>query len=260
MKPKKFISVLLLCFMTCLTVLQLAAADNPELFVHTFTDASPEVDTQTLFLPIYEAPCDIRIVGERVTWTFLYENIFRSTEKWRNFSAKADVLKLSSPPYPSDLAEAMASGYLIDFRDGDIYPGTAQVDIILADVFESEVLPQLSVFSCAKDADGRIGIRAIAENLKPKAGGVLSLTLTEAHDLLILPTENSAYAKDVFAGYTVTVDTAPGGFFGGAALVWIVFFTAVGIGLVILVAYLVTVKILKKKRKAQKQLTQKNNS
>ncbi len=252
MKQKTYRIVLLLCLLSVLLTLMPCAADTPKLIIHTVSDDAPEVDAQTLFLPIYEEACDIRIEGTRVTWTFLYENIFRSTEKWRTFSAKVDVTALSAQDYPTDLANAMASGYLVDFRDGDIYPGTAQVDIRLDDVF-GEAIPPLSVYTVEKTADGGIGIRPVADNLKP-VDGTLSMTLTEAHDLLILPTEQSTLAKTVFDAYTVipTVKEA-GGFFGGAGVFWIVFFAAIGAGLVILVAYLVTVKVVKKKRRDQKQ-------
>ncbi len=256
MKQISFRTAVLLCLLTFLLLLPLCAADTPKQIVHTVSDDAPEVDAQTLFLPIYEGACDIRIEGARVSWTFLYENIFRSTEKWRTFSAKVDVKPVSAADYPTDLAEAMASGYLVDFRDGDVYPGTAAVDIRLDDIFGDHI-PPLSVFAAAIAEDGTVSIRPIAEHL-PVKDGILTLTLTEAHDLLVLPTEQSILAKDVFDAYTKEMTVrASGGFFGGASLVWIVFFTAIGVGLAILVIYLITVKIVKKKRTAQKTLTAK---
>ncbi|MBQ8577973.1 MAG: hypothetical protein IJ449_08465 [Clostridia bacterium] len=248
--------VLLVCAVLSLSAFAADGGDGtPEVLTYTYTDDAPEVDAPRLFLAIYDGEYDIRIEGARASWTFYYENIFRTTDKWREFSSAVSVNALSSSGADSGFAAALAGedAYLLDFRDGDLYPGTADVEIQLSDVLSAGI--GYAVYEYLDDGNGTVSVRPIAENLMLSSDGKLSLTLTEAHDFLIaVRTETLDAALSAYA-YTPTVAESDDGFFAGAGIGWIVFFTAVGVVLVVLGGYLVTVHIMKKKRKAmQKKL------
>ena len=252
---------LLLCCFICLTVT--AFADGaPEVLTYTYTDAAPEVDAGQLFLPIYEEVCDIRVEGERAVFHFFYENIFRSTEKWRSFSAAVGVMPLSDAgaAVSSEIAGALAgeTAFFIDFRDGDVYPGTASVSVRADDILDTagsyalyEYIPGVTAAE-----DGGVSrapsVRPIASSLTLGADGCVSFTMTEAHDYLLVAASERASAALTAYVYTPEYD-AGGGFFAGANIGWIVFFVLVGLALAGLVIYLVTVKIMMKRRKQQKK-------
>lgn len=237
------------------------ASDTPEVLTYTYTDAAPEVDATALFLPIYEKVCDIRIEGERAVFHFFYENIFRSTEKWRTFSAAVGVMPLAEAgaAISSEITGALggADAYLIDFRDGDVYPGTASVTIRADDVVNTsgeyalyEYIP--GVMASEDTAARPAQVRPIANGLSLGADGCVSFTLTEAHDyLLVAQSEQTVSALTAYV-YTPDYD-AGGGFFAGANIGWIVFFVVVGLGLVGLLIYLVTVKVIMKRRRSRKK-------
>ena len=63
---------------------------------------------------------------------------------------------------------------------------------------------------------------------------------------------------DALTAYVYTPDyDAGGGFFAGANIGWIVFFVIVGLGLAGLVIYLVTVKVIMKKRQKKSAVVKK---
>lgn len=237
------------------------ASDTPKVLTYTYTDAAPEVDAGQLFLAIYEDVCDIRIEGERAAFHFFYENIFRSTEKWRTFSAAVGVKPLSEAgaAVSSEIAGALSgeAAYFIDFRDGDVYPGTASVSVRADDIVSAsetymlyEYIP--GVTTSEESAARPAQVRPIASGLSVGADGCIAFTLTEAHDYLLV--EQSETAASALTAYAYTPDyDAGGGFFAGANIGWIVFFVIVGLGLIGLVIYLVTVKVILKRRKQQKK-------
>ena len=237
------------------------ASDTPEVLTYTYTDDAPEVDAGQLFLAIYDGVCDIRIEGERAVFHFFYENIFRSTEKWRAFSSAVGVMPLTDAgsAVSAEIAGALGgeAAYFIDFRDGDVYPGTASVTVRADDVVDPaatyalyEYIP--GVIASEDVAGTAASVRPIANGLSVGEDGCVAFTLTEAHDyLLIAQTETAAAALSAYV-YTPDYD-AGGGFFAGANIGWIVFFVIVGLALAGLVIYLVTVKVIMKRRKAQKK-------
>lgn len=253
----RLIGLLFLAVFLCMTAA--AADDTPEMLTYSYTDDAPEVDAQALFLAMYDGVCDIRITGERADFTFFYENIFRSTEKWRPFSAKVDVLSLTDAAdrVSADILAAAAGGYVIDFRDGDVYPGTASVSVRADDIVPVdgrytlyEYIP--GVLSEDTETAAPASVRLIAQGLTLGADGCVSFTLTEAHDYLLVPDNAEASAALSAYAYVPQYD-AGGGFFAGANIGWIVFFVIVGLGLVGLVIYLVTVKVIMKRRRQQKK-------
>ena len=243
------------------------ASDTPEVLTYTYTDDAPEVDAGQLFLPIYEKVCDIRIEGERAVFHFFYENIFRSTEKWRTFSAAVGVKPLSEAgdAVSSEISGALggANAYFIDFRDGDVYPGTASVTVRTDDIADTSAVYALYEYipgvTASEDTAARPAqVRPIANGLSVGEDGCVSFTMTEAHDyLLAVQSEETVSALTAYV-YTPDYD-AGGGFFAGANIGWIVFFVIVGLGFAGLVIYLVTVKVIMKRRKAQKKALASNN-
>jgi len=239
------------------------ASDTPEVLTYTYTDDAPLVDSQKLFLAIYEDVCDIHIEGERADFHFFYENIFRSTEKWREFSAAVSVLPLTDADalISAEIAGALGgeTAYFVDFRDGDVYPGTASVTVRVNDVLDASVVYALyeyipGVIASDENEGKAASVRPIARGLSLGEDGALSLTLTEAHDyLLVAQSETDA---DALTAYVYTPDYAvASGFFAGANLGWIVFFVIVGLGLIGLILYLVTVKVVMKRRKNRKPVS-----
>ncbi len=250
----------LLCGILFLS-LTILADETPKVLTYSYTDDASEVDTQQLFLSVYDEVRDIRIEGERASFHFFYENIFRSTEKWRAFSASVGVLPLgdAGAAVSQDIVSALngENAYFIDFRDGDHYPGTASVTVRADDVVDASAVYALyeyvpGVIASEETAGKPASVRPIARGLSLGADGALALTLTEAHDyLLVAQSETDA---DALTAYVYTPDyDAGGGFFAGANIGWIVFFVLVGLGLVGLVIYLVTVKVIMKRRKNRKK-------
>ena len=143
-----------------------------------------------------------------------------------------------------------AAAYYIDFRDGDLYPGTAVVTVALADI--ADLTAAYLLYEVEPDGT----LRAIADGLSLGTDGMLSLTLTEAHDfLLVTAAEETAAALSAYA-YVPDYEVEDG-FFAGANIGWIVFFIVLGLLLVCGAVYLITVRVIKKKRKAAKQLPSK---
>ncbi len=264
MKILRRLLPILLCGILLLTP-TVFADGTPTTLTYTYTDDAPEVDAPQLFLSVYDEVCDIRIVGERATFHFFYENIFRSTEKWRAFSASVGVLPLADAgaSVSQDIAGALngENAYFIDFRDGDYYPGTASVTVRADDVADGAAVYALYEYIpgviASEENEGRAAsVRPVARGLSLGADGSLAFTMTEAHDyLLVAQSETDA---DALTAYVYTPDyDAGGGFFAGANIGWIVFFVLVGLALLGLVIYLVTVKVIMKHRKNQKKLPKK---
>ncbi len=252
----KLLSLLLLCILMLISVCA-AASDAPEVLTYTYTEDAPEVDAQKLFLSVYEDVCDIRIESPDAVFHFFYENIFRSTEKWHSFSSAVGVLPLADAgaAVSAEIMGALSgeTAYFVDFRDGDVYPGTASVTVRGDGVFDPSAVYALyeyvpGVIASEETAGKAASVRPIARGLSLGADGALALTMTEAHDyLLVVQSETDADALTAYV-YTPEYD-AGGGFFAGANIGWIVFFVIVGLGLIGLVIYLVTVKVLLKRRK-----------
>lgn len=230
-----------------------ADAGGPKVLTYTYTDADPTVNTSELFLSIYEETCDIQIIGERAVWTFFYENIFRSTGKWHPFSAAVTVKPIAEANVHADIQSTLTAkdAYYIDFTDGDLYPGTAQVEIRLSDVLSTD--QRYTVYDYKKNADGTASLRQVADHMKLSADGTWSFTVTEAHDLLITVSDETTAAA--LSAYAYVPQLAAGKSSGaslGENIGWIIFFTAVSVGVVILVLYFVTVHMIKIKRRKNK--------
>ena len=259
----KLLSLLLLCMLMLGAVC--TASDTPEVLTYTYTEDAPEVDAQKLFLSVYEDVCDIRIESPDAVFHFFYENIFRSTEKWHSFSSAVGVLPLAEAgaAVSTEITKALAgeTAYFVDFRDGDFYPGTASVTVHGDGVLDPSAVYALyeyvpGVIASEETAGKAASVRPIARGLSLGADGALALTLTEAHDyLLVVQSETDA---DALTAYVYTPDyDAGGGFFAGANIGWIVFFVIVGLGLAGLVIYLVTVKVILKKRQKKSAVVKK---
>ncbi|MBR5869679.1 MAG: hypothetical protein IKZ09_01460 [Clostridia bacterium] len=252
---------LMLAAVMLLLSLAVYASDMPEVLTYTYTDDDPLVDPQQIFLAVYDEVCDIRIEGARASFDFFYENIFRSTEKWRTFSSAVGVKALSEAKdaVSAEIAGALGgeTAYFVDFRDGDMYPGTASVSVRADDVLDASAAYLLYEYiPAAAGTEKAAQVRPVATGLSLGADGALSFTLTEAHDYLLVV--QTADAEAALSAYVYTPDyDAGGGFFGGANLGWIVFFVIVGLGLAGLVIYLVTVKVLLKRRKAVRTVKKK---
>jgi len=252
MKTASKLLLLLLPLLLLTGLLPVSAEDLPKQLTYTFTDDAPEVNAQELFLSIYDGECDIRIEGARASWDFFYENIFRSTDKWRTFSASVGVVPAAESALEPVIVTALsgAAAYYIDFRDGDLYPGTAVVTVALADIAD----PAAAYLLYEVVPDGTL--RAIADGLSLGNDGMLSLTLTEAHDfLLAAASEETAAALSAYA-YVPDYEAADS-FFAGANIGWIVFFIVIGLLLVGGAIYLVVVRVIQKKRKAAIKLAAK---
>ncbi|MBQ7983342.1 MAG: hypothetical protein IJ302_07220 [Clostridia bacterium] len=252
MKPACKLVLLLLPLLLLTGLLPVSAEDLPEQLTYTFTDDAPEVNAQEIFLSVYDGEYDIRIEGTRASWDFFYENIFRSTDKWRTFSASVGVVPAAESALEPAIVTALsgAAAYYIDFRDGDLYPGTAVVTVALADI--ADLTAAYLLYEVEPDGT----LRAIADGLSLGTDGMLSLTLTEAHDfLLVTAAEETAAALSAYA-YVPDYEVEDG-FFAGANIGWIVFFIVLGLLLVCGAVYLITVRVIKKKRKAAKQLPSK---
>ncbi|MBO5670946.1 MAG: hypothetical protein J6S41_05290, partial [Clostridia bacterium] len=149
--------VKLIAVLCCLSFLLLGvcAADTPEMKVYTYTDAAPEVPTVDIFRTIYNEAVDIRIEGERAAWMFFYENIFRTTGKWRPFSSAVGLIPAEDSACDPEIAALAGEGaYYLDLRDGDLYPGTAVVYVSVGDLLSADVPYTLYVYQAPGKEEG----------------------------------------------------------------------------------------------------------
>ncbi len=219
---------------------------------HTYSAGAPVVTAAEVFRSVYEEEADIEILGPGTSFYFFYENIFRSTEKWVDFSA---LVPLTAPAGVDEgflSAIASTEAVVVDFRDGDIYPGTVQITVDVSDFLASE--ESFSLYHYYVGEDKKVLLRPIASSMKA-SDGVLRLTMTEAHDYLLVK-EGAEGAIDLSA-YCYTPKVEREGFFAGANLGWILFFGVMGIALVALVIYLVTMKVITSRRNKKKALPKK---
>lgn len=215
--------------------------------VYSFSDDDPVVHTAEVFRAVYEEEKDIEIRGTRASFYFYYENIIRSTDKWHDFSTKITVAPAEIPALKEALSNTPA--YFIDFRDGDSYPGTTEITVRVSDVTGDG--PFL-LYGYAEDENGVPVLEPIAKSLSPDGDGMIRLTVSSALDCLLITADKAPSGLDAYIR-SITITT--GGFFSGASLVWIIFGTVVGLLLILLIGYLVTVKLLKRKQQKQKALT-----
>ena len=178
LRKARFSLVLLL---TLLFLLPVCAGDIEEK-TYTFTKDDPIVPVRDIFLSVYDNdPVDIKISGDGTVFRFQYENVFRNTEMWMDFSTEIAVNP--SPILPDSLSAALdgAEVLMIDFRDGDYYPGTAEISFPAGKAGASYALYEYGLLN------GTPVVIPAVRNLSADADGLLHLTLTEAHDFLLIP-------------------------------------------------------------------------
>lgn len=244
MKTLRLLSVLLLA--AVLFCLPAAAKGGIETRAYTYSADAPEVDVYEVFLPVYENNAvDIALSGENADWYFYYENVYRNTEKWMNFSSAVTVD--DAPALPDALSAALngTKAVLLDFRDNDLYPGPAEVTVYAG-------LPAASCALYEYVTNGtEVSLIPVVRALTPSADGFITLTLTEAHDFLVLssPDNTVTAALDAFTPSVSVTNTAD----AGTVIRTVVFAVLAALILAGLLC-LVTVKLLKAKRGAKKKL------
>ncbi len=231
---------LLLCIFQLL-LLPITAKAGMEAFTYSYTDDAPLVDTANVFRSIYEEEKDIFIRGEHASWYFYYENIYRSTDRWRDFSTAVSIKQADNAQLTAALSGIPA--YLIAFQDGDVYPGAAEVAIQVANAAAES--KSFLLYTYDESADGAPVLSAIAERLSPDEEGCITITMTEAHDFLVIPTDTQ---PDALIPYLQQTAIQTGGLFGGAAIGWILFFAILGLLVLSLIIYQITVKLIRQKR------------
>ena len=244
MKTLRLISVLLLA--ACLLCLPAAAKGGIETRAYSYSADAPEVDVYEVFLPVYEADAvDIELSGDNADWYFYYENVYRNTEKWMNFSSAVTVD--TAPALPGALSAALGGtkAVLLDFCDNDLYPGPAEVTVHAG-------LPAAPCALYEYVTNGtEVSLIPVVRALTPSADGSVTLTLTEAHDFLVLSSPDDAVtaALDAFTPSVSVENTADTG-----TVIRTVVFTVLAALILAGLLCLVTVKLLKAKRDAKKKL------
>lgn len=244
MKTLRLISVLLLA--AVLFCLPAAAKGGIETRSYSYSADASEVDVYEVFLPVYENDAvDIALSGENADWYFYYENVYRNTEKWMNFSSAVTVD--NAPALPGALSAALngTKAVLLDFRDSDLYPGPAEVTVHAG-------LPAAPCALYEYAANGTdVSLIPVVRALTPSADGSVTLTLTEAHDFLVLssPDDSVTAALDAFTPAVSVDNTADAG-----TVIRTVVFTVLAALILAGLLCLVTVKLLKAKRDAKKKL------
>ncbi|MBO4229882.1 MAG: hypothetical protein J5938_06000 [Clostridia bacterium] len=164
--------------------------------VYHFSEDDSVVPVYDLFLSVYEKDrTDIRLICGETEWFFSCDNVFRNTQKWADFSASVRVIP--NPELPEALPESVASReiFLIDFRDGDLFPGPAEISLPAGSSGTEYSLVEVAVSEA-----GHLVLTPVAEHISPDSDGILTLTLTEAHDFLLIPGDPgplSSYAPQV---------------------------------------------------------------
>ena len=236
-----------------------AAEDSPQtpqILTYTYTEDAPTVRPTELFTNVYEILCDIQIDGVGAVWYFNYENVFLSTERWRDFSALVTIRPLSETAAAKEIVDTLSgtAAYLIDMKDGDSYPGTATVDFEIGEV--ADVSLSYTVYEYRQNKDGSASLAEIVRSISPDADGILSFALTEAHDFLVVQTSEETDAALSAYAYVPSIDVADDGFFAGADLKWIVCFSLFGMAFVVIVIVLFVRRT--KKTRAEKQTKKAN--
>lgn len=240
---KRFLIILF--SVLCLMTFSVFAEGDIGSHSYSYTADAPVVPVHEVFLSVYDAsPADIEITGTNAHFLFYYENVYRNTEKWVDFSSKVDVV--GSPALPQPLSDALSGKniVLLDFRDGDIYPGTAAITLNTG----------LSGTHCAlyeyTEADGAPILTPAAVPLTPSDDGTVSLALTEAHDFLLIAEPDDALLSSlsVFVpDVTLQKDSDSGDILRTVIIAAVI---ALAFAAVI---YFITLRILKAKRRKAKE-------
>lgn len=219
----------------------LAAKSGAEAFTYTYTDDSPIVDTQSVFLSVFDTEKDFDIRGARASWYFFYDNIHHSTNTWAPFSTSVTVGKSENTHLTEALTDTAA--YLIDLRDGDTYPGPAELMIPVSDITGDGVF---HLFRYEEAPDGKPVLTPLVKNLALDKNGAFTITVTAAHDFLLVPADVAEDTLQPF--YLSTPLQSEASALSSASLTQTVIFIAIALALVLFLIYAITVKVLKKKR------------
>lgn len=246
MKPSRFFGALLCALTLCtLTLLPALAKSGVEAFTYTYTDDDPIVDTQTVFLTAFNTEKDIEIIGERASWYFFYDNVHLSTNTWSPFSTAVTVKRTDNTHLTSVLGDIPA--YHIDLRDGDSYPGPAELTLPVSDVTEDGTF---HLFRYAEDPSGKPVLTPIVKNLALDENGAFTVTVTAAFDFLLV---SATVSDDALASFHVIEPlngvSSP---LSSESLPFTVLFLIIGLVLVLLCIYLITVKVIKARRAKNK--------
>ncbi len=233
------------------------SAQAPQVLTYTYTEDAPTVFPTEIFINIYETLCDIQIDGIGAVWYFNYENVFLSTERWREFSSLVTVRPLSETAAAKEIVDALqgTASYLIDMKDGDSYPGTATVFFEVGDVVDASL--SYTIYEYLPNEDGSASLAEVVRSIRPDDDGVISFALTEAHDFLMVQT--TAETKTALSAYAYVprIDVAENDFFAGVDLKWIVFFSLIGMAFVV---FLIVLLVRRTKKTRVKQSQQKQDT
>ena len=242
MKYYRMLSALLCALLlSSAAMLSLAAKSGAEAFTYTYTDDAPIVDTQSVFLSVFDTEKDFDIRGERASWYFFYDNIHHSTNTWAPFSTSVAVRKSENTHLTEALSDTAA--YHIDLRDGDTYPGPAELMIPVSDITGDGAF---HLFRYEEDPSGKPVLTPLVKSLSLDENGAFTITVTAAYDFLLVPATAAEDALQPF--YLSTPLQSETSALSSASLTQTVIFIAIALALILFVIYIITVKVLKKKR------------
>lgn len=215
----KAIQRMIFCLLGTAIALSLCAigafAAESVLWEYTVDPAQPTVNannviTEALNSEDAQTPVDVLIHGVGAEWYIAYDNIFKNTGRWVEFTGAVETTDVSESALPEKIRKIgqQAQALFVDMPDGEYYPGTAQVDIELPQEWAGkrvdlyEVLPADA--SDQTDADTQSTeeqertLSALVADLAIGEDARLCQMLTESHDyLLICAQDRDAAAASV---------------------------------------------------------------
>ncbi len=185
-KGDGYMKKLVICLVLAVVLLcpQISAAETA---VESFSYES-ETDTVSAEKVFYdvlsEKVTDIQITGRGASFYFAYDNLFRNMGKWLDFSPHVVTKTIGEYGVSEKVAEALGNiqACVLDFSDGDRYPGLA---VVTVDVGESFAGKHVDVYRYIQEEAGD-RLEPVLRQYRVGENGTIELSLTAAKDYIIL--------------------------------------------------------------------------
>lgn len=157
----------------------------------SYTSETDTVSAEEVFYDVLsEKVTDIQITGRGAAFYFAYDNLFRNMGKWLDFSPHVLIKPIGEYGVSEKVAETLGNvqACVLDFADGDRYPGLA---VVTVDVGESFAGKHVDVYRYVPEEAGD-RLEPVLRKYRVGENGTIELSLTAAKDYLVLESTGAA--------------------------------------------------------------------
>lgn len=181
-----------ICSMLVLAVLcpRIMAKDEAVEYF-TFEAETDTVSAEEVFYNVLsDRVTDIQITGHGATFYFAYDSLFRNMGKWVDFSPHVGIKTLGEYGASEKIKEAIGNvqACVLDFTDGDRYPGLAEVSVEAGEAYAGKLV---DIYHYVSEEDGD-RLEPVVRQYRVNENGVISLTISSAKDYLVLESSGAA--------------------------------------------------------------------